>query len=103
MARLGAVDCDDPPSAGGGLVVLRVSDHPRRCGGGDEPGSSGFADPAVSAPQELRGQPLVREVRRLPRILGPDEVAALMGALRTDRDRAMVQAMALGRRCVAAR
>jgi integrase/recombinase XerD len=51
--------------------------------------------------RELRGQPLVREVRRLPRILDPDELAALMGALRTDRDRAMVQAMALGalRRC----
>ena len=46
--------------------------------------------------KELRGQPLVREVRRLPRILDPEELAALMGALRTDRDRAMVQAMALG-------
>jgi integrase/recombinase XerD len=51
--------------------------------------------------RELRGQPLVRAVRRLPRILDPEELAALMGALRTDRDRAMVQAMALGglRRC----
>jgi integrase/recombinase XerD len=51
--------------------------------------------------KELRGQPLVREVRRLPRILDPEELAALMGALRTERDRAMVQAMALGalRRC----
>jgi site-specific recombinase XerD len=48
-----------------------------------------------------RGQPLVRAVRRLPRILEPGEVAALMGALRTARDRAMVQAMLLGglRRC----
>jgi len=48
-----------------------------------------------------RGLPLVRGVRRLPRILGPDEVEALMAALRTDRDRAMVQAMVLGglRRC----
>ena len=43
-----------------------------------------------------RGQPLVRAVRRLPRILDPDEVAALMAALRTERDRAMVQAMVLG-------
>jgi site-specific recombinase XerD len=43
-----------------------------------------------------RGQPLVRSVRRLPRILEPEELAALMGALRTQRDRAMVQAMALG-------
>jgi integrase/recombinase XerD len=40
-----------------------------------------------------RGLPLVRGVRRLPRILEPDEIEALMAALRTDRDRAMVQAM----------
>jgi integrase/recombinase XerD len=48
-----------------------------------------------------RGLPLVRGVRRLPRILEPAEVAALMAALRTERDRAMVQAMVLGglRRC----
>jgi site-specific recombinase XerD len=48
-----------------------------------------------------RGLPLVRGVRRLPRILDPEEIAALAGALRTDRDRAMVQAMVLGglRRC----
>ena len=48
-----------------------------------------------------RGLPLVRGVRRLPRILDPAEVEALMAALRTDRDRAMVQAMVLGglRRC----
>ena len=48
-----------------------------------------------------RGQPLVRAVRRLPRILEPGEVVALIGALRTERDRAMVRAMVLGglRRC----
>jgi integrase/recombinase XerD len=48
-----------------------------------------------------RGTPLVRGVRRLPRILDPVEVDALMSELRTDRDRAMVQAMVLGglRRC----
>ncbi len=48
-----------------------------------------------------RGQPLVRGVRRLPRILEPEEVVALMASLRTERDRAMVQAMVLGglRRC----
>jgi integrase/recombinase XerD len=48
-----------------------------------------------------RGLPLVRSVRRLPRILDPDEINALMGALRTERDRAMTQAMVLGglRRC----
>ena len=51
--------------------------------------------------REGRGQPLVRSVRRLPRILEPEELAALMAALRTQRDRAMVQAMVLGglRRC----
>jgi site-specific recombinase XerD len=43
-----------------------------------------------------RGQPLVRAVRRLPHILEPEELAALMAALRTQRDRAMVQAMVLG-------
>jgi integrase len=48
-----------------------------------------------------RGAPLVRGVRRLPRILDVGEVEALMAALRTDRDRAMAQAMLLGglRRC----
>jgi site-specific recombinase XerD len=45
--------------------------------------------------------PLVRGVRRLPRILEPAEVEGLMAALRTERDRAIVQAMLLGglRRC----
>ena len=43
-----------------------------------------------------RGQPLVRAVRRLPRVLEPEELAVLMAALRTQRDRAMVQAMVLG-------
>ena len=48
-----------------------------------------------------RGAPLLRGVRRLPRILDPEEVESLMAALRTDRDRAMAQAMLLGglRRC----
>ena len=48
-----------------------------------------------------RGLPLVRGVRRLPRILDPDEATRSMGALRTERDRAMTQAMVLGglRRC----
>jgi integrase len=45
--------------------------------------------------------PLVRVPRTLPRILSPAEVIALVGALRSDRDRAMVYAMVLGglRRC----
>jgi len=45
--------------------------------------------------------PLVRVPRTLPQILSPGEVDALVGALRTHRDRAMVFAMVLGglRRC----
>jgi integrase/recombinase XerD len=43
-----------------------------------------------------RGAPLIRTPRTLPRILPADEVDALIGALRTDRDRAMVDAMLLG-------
>ena len=48
-----------------------------------------------------RTVPLVRVPRTLPRILGPSEASALLGALRTHRDRAMVLAMLLGglRRC----
>jgi integrase/recombinase XerD len=57
--------------------------------------------PTRRSRRELRGVPLVRGTRRLPRILDPAEVAVLMGALRTERDKAMVQAMLLGglRRC----
>jgi len=47
--------------------------------------------------------PLVRVPRTLPKILAPEEVRALLCALRTGRDRAMVLAMVLGglRRCEA--
>jgi site-specific recombinase XerD len=47
------------------------------------------------------GLPLVRAPHTLPRILDPDEVNVLVAALRTYRDRAMVDAMLLGglRRC----
>ena len=47
------------------------------------------------------GVPLVRTPRTLPRVLAPSEVDALWAALRTHRDRAMVEAMLLGglRRC----
>jgi integrase/recombinase XerD len=49
----------------------------------------------------VRGVPLIRTPRTLPRILDPDEANALLAALRTHRDRAMVEAMLLGglRRC----
>ena len=45
--------------------------------------------------------PLVRVPRTLPTILSPAEIDRLIGALRTDRDRAMILAMVLGglRRC----
>ncbi len=45
--------------------------------------------------------PLVRGVRRLPRVVEPAEADRLVGALRTQRDRAIVQAMFLAglRRC----
>ena len=48
-----------------------------------------------------RTVPLVRVPRTLPKILDPGEVQRLLGALRTERDRAMVLAMVLGglRRC----
>jgi integrase/recombinase XerD len=43
-----------------------------------------------------QGVPLVRAPRTLPRILEPGQVDALLAALRTHRDRAMVEAMVLG-------
>jgi integrase len=48
-----------------------------------------------------QGVPLVRTPRTLPRILEPGQVDALLGALRSYRDRAMAEAMVLGglRRC----
>jgi len=48
-----------------------------------------------------RGVPLIRTPRTLPKVLSPVEVDALLGALRTHRDRAIVLAMLLGglRRC----
>ncbi len=47
------------------------------------------------------GASLIRVPRTLPRVLDPVDVDALVGALRTERDRAMVEAMVLGglRRC----
>lgn len=47
------------------------------------------------------GVALIRVPRTMPRVLEPGQVDALMAALRTERDRAMVEAMVLGglRRC----
>lgn len=49
----------------------------------------------------VRGVPLIRAPRTLPRVVDPDQVDAFTRALRTRRDRAMVEAMLLGglRRC----
>ena len=49
----------------------------------------------------VRGVPLIRAPRTLPRVVDPDEANAFLAALRTHRDRAMVEAMLLGglRRC----
>jgi integrase/recombinase XerD len=49
----------------------------------------------------VRGVPLIRTPRTLPRVIDPKEANAFLGALRTHRDRAMVEAMLLGglRRC----
>jgi integrase/recombinase XerD len=56
---------------------------------------------ASRRPGRRRGVPLIRTPRTLPRVLAPSEVDLLMGALRTHRDRAMVESMLLGglRRC----
>jgi integrase len=64
----------------------------RRCG---QPGAARVADSKSRHRGERGVVPLVRGVRRLPRILEPSEVEALMAALRTERDWAMVQAMLL--------
>jgi integrase/recombinase XerD len=49
----------------------------------------------------VRGVPLIRTLRILPRVIDPDEANAFLAALRKHRDRAMVEAMLLGglRRC----
>ncbi|GAA3689993.1 hypothetical protein GCM10022267_90780 [Lentzea roselyniae] len=49
----------------------------------------------------VRGVPLIRAPRTLPRVIDPDEVDTFIAALRCRRDRAMVEAMLLGglRRC----
>ena len=54
-----------------------------------------------SPSRAMRGVPLIRTPRTLPRVIDPEEADALIRALRTHRDRAMVQAMLLGglRRC----
>ena len=68
--------------------------------GGVEPGASRVVDtpPRRTEPDGATG---AGARGRCPKILSPGEVDALLGALRTNRDRAMVLAMVLGglRRC----
>jgi integrase/recombinase XerD len=61
----------------------------------------GLATRRQGASKRARLVPLVRVPKTLPRVLTPGEVRALVSALRTARDRAMVEAMVLGglRRC----
>jgi integrase/recombinase XerD len=56
---------------------------------------------STRTPSRVRGVPLIRTPRTLPRVIDPDQAGAMMRALRSHRDRAMVQAMLLGglRRC----
>jgi integrase/recombinase XerD len=61
----------------------------------------GLATRRQRGTRRSRTVPLVRVPKKLPGILSPGEVDALIAALRTSRDRAMVLAMVLGglRRC----
>ena len=70
-------------------------------GVGANPVPRGLATRRANARAGVRGTPLVRAPRTLPRIISPLDVDAFVSALRTHRDRAMVDAMLLGglRRC----
>jgi len=63
---------------------------------GANPVPRGLATRTSARREGTRGAPLLRTPRTLPRVLAPEEVSALLGALRTLRDRAMVEAMVLG-------
>ena len=93
----GAHDRQAPVERGG---LVRVSARARRRGVTSNPVPRGLASRRPGR-RGRGGVPLVRTPRTLPRVLSPAEVDALLGALRTRRDRAMVLAMLLGglRRC----
>ncbi len=93
--RRGSVERNDPTAAGRGVGVL--------CATSSRLATSGWRRtrclvgfPHVGIDAMDAGSRCVRAVRRLPRILEPEELAGLLAALRTQRDRAMVQAMVLG-------
>ena len=80
---------------------VRLPVGARRRRRGPQPGAPGMAARRPGARPGHGGVPLIRTPRTLPRVLLPAEVDALLAALRTHRDRAMVEAMVLGglRRC----
>src|SRR5437762_701769 len=51
----------------------------------------GLATRRAGPRQGLRGVPLLRAPRTLPRVLAPETANAFLAALRTHRDRAMVE------------
>ncbi len=71
------------------------------CGVGVNPVPRGLATRGRRGRPGVRGVPLIRAPRTLPRVIEPGDAEAFLSALRTDRDLAMVQAMLLGglRRC----
>jgi integrase/recombinase XerD len=77
--------------------VVARGDTPLR----SNPVPRGLSTRRQGGTRRSRTAPLVRVPRTLPKILDPSEVAGLLGALRTHRDRAMVLAMLLAglRRC----
>jgi integrase/recombinase XerD len=70
-------------------------------GVGVNPVPRGLATRRAGARPGVRGVPLLRAPRTLPRVVSPAVANAFLAALRTQRDRAMAEAMLLGglRRC----
>jgi integrase len=61
----------------------------------------GLATRRAGRREGVRGAPLLRAPRTLPRVLAPETANAFLAALRSHRDRAMIEAMLFGglRRC----
>jgi hypothetical protein len=79
-----------------GVLALAEEDRDELAAGLEV--GAGFADGLHARRRQV---PLVRVPRTLPKILSPEQVQAVLGALGSKRDRAMVLAMVLGglRRC----
>ena len=98
--RGGAVGEDDRAAAVERRWPVRVSDRPRRRGRGSQSGAARSGRPPGGSARPWRGA-AGAPAADAARVLSPVEVDALLGALRTQRDRAIVLAMLLGglRRC----